>query len=375
MKFFAQSIWIGCLLTEIAAAHDLGVSNSRLATHPYDFTVRPPTKMVLHFSESRLALASTALAEPAIPAATNGNAGAFVWQGKELAAAFAPFGRKVKTHWDSDFFYVESEGMPAHNMMIGIQNWQQQGPVPQPYSPANAWRLPLKPAISAHPISTRNNLFRGAIAIAVNGVPIFNALNNRGEDSFKIGELDEWGGHCGRADDYHYHVAPFHLQEIAGRDQPIAVALDGFPVYGLTEPDGSVVGALDEFNGHFDRSGRYHYHGPKTYPYINGGIKGVVDVANGQIEPQPRAFPIRPALDPLRGAVITGFESRGTNQFHLVYALSGRTNIIDYLMKDDGTVVFTFSNSGGSSTSEVYRRQSDRFEPRPNGREGRRPPP
>ena len=67
----------------------------------------------------------------------------------------------------------------------------------------------------------------------MNGVPIFNAPNNRGEDAFLIGELDDWGGHAGRADDYHYHAAPLHLQEIVGDAAPIAYALDGYPIYGL----------------------------------------------------------------------------------------------------------------------------------------------
>ncbi len=123
--------------------------------------------------------------------------------------------------------------MPDHGMMAGITNWQQQIGIPQNYYGDNAWQIPLSPLLSDNPVSTRDNLFRGAIALAVNGVPIFNALNNRGEDAFLIGELDDWGGHAGRADDYHYHAAPLHLQEIVGDAAPIAYALDGYPIYGL----------------------------------------------------------------------------------------------------------------------------------------------
>ena len=54
------------------------------------------------------------------------------------------------------------------------------------------------------------------------------ALNNRGDDALLAGELDDWGGHCGRADDYHYHIAPTHLQTVVGKKVPIAYALDGF---------------------------------------------------------------------------------------------------------------------------------------------------
>ena len=112
-----------------------------------------------------------------------------------------------------------SNGMPSHNMMVGITSWQQQVPVPQPYTGANAWQIPAAPTLAATPISAKTALYRGAIALAVNGVPIFNALNNRGDDAYLAGELDEWGGHAGRADDYHYHVAPLHLQSMRRRRQ------------------------------------------------------------------------------------------------------------------------------------------------------------
>jgi hypothetical protein len=100
------------------------------------------------------------------------------------------------------------------------------------------------------PISARTALYRGAIALAVNGVPIFNALNNRGEDAYLAGELDEYGGHCGRGDDYHYHIAPVHLEKVVGKGKPIAYALDGFPIYGFTDADD-----LDAFNGRSRRMG------------------------------------------------------------------------------------------------------------------------
>ena len=129
--------------------------------------------------------------------------------------------------------------MPAHNMMVGITAWQQQVPLPQPYTGDNAWRIPLNPVPAKTPVAIRNRFLRGAIALAANGIPIFNPQNNRGEVSQDIGELDQWGGHCGRADDYHYHAAPLHLQTVLGQRLPIAYALDGYPIFGLSEPDGS----------------------------------------------------------------------------------------------------------------------------------------
>ncbi|WP_428610697.1 twin-arginine translocation signal domain-containing protein, partial [Sedimenticola sp.] len=91
---------------------------------------------------------------------------------------FDAFAGKVKTYQDEHYLYVESDGMPSHPMMIGITSWQQQVPLPQFYTGNNAWRIPINPVIAENPISAKINLYRGAIALAVNGVPIFNALNN-----------------------------------------------------------------------------------------------------------------------------------------------------------------------------------------------------
>lgn len=251
---------------------------------------------------------------------------------------------------------VESTGMPEHLMMIGITNWQQQVPLPQGYAGANAWHIPRQGVLSDTPISAKTALFRGAIALAINGVPIFNALNNRGEDSFLIGELDQWGGHCGRGDDYHYHAAPLHLQKSGGVATPIAIALDGFPVYGLTEPDGSPARALDAYNGHVDATDTYHYHSTLTYPYINGGMRGKVQVVGDQVDPQPSTPPIRPAGTPLRGASITSFAVTGTDAYSLQYRLAGQPYRIDYALQGSA-YRFTFTDPTGTATTEVYQRR------------------
>ncbi len=181
------------------------------------------------------------------------------------ARVFVKFSPSVRFWWDATEFHLESDGFPAHGMMEGIRAWQRQIPVPTFYFGTNDWRIPLHPVEAKTPqrIST-NSFLQGAIALAANGIPIFNPANNRGEISALIGELDRWGGHCGRADDYHYHAAPLHLTSILGAELPIAFAMDGYPIYGLTEPDGSVPAALDEFRGHVGSLGRYHYHASVT---------------------------------------------------------------------------------------------------------------
>ena len=271
-------------------------------------------------------------------------------------SGFSAFAKTVKVFKGDKYYLVESHGLPAHNMMIGIKSWQQQVPTIQNYVGTNAWSIPIKPVIAAHPISARDHFLRGAIALAVNGVPIFNALNNRGEDALLAGELDDWGGHCGRADDYHYHIAPTHLQTLIGKKVPIAYALDGFPIYGETENDGKKVIGLDEFNGHFDSKKRYHYHATKNFPYINGGFKGVVTEVEGQVDPQPSAKAFRPAGVPLRGAEITGLERIGENSFDLTYSLNGSNFHIKY-SATLSEVNMQFIDASGAIRTEVYKRK------------------
>lgn len=207
----------------------------------------------------------------ATPRYVSAEAAAIPPQAPPQAAPFVSFAPQVNAKWDEDFLYIESNSMPAHQMMVGIMAWQQQVPIAQNYFGDNAWRIPLKPVVAENPMSAKSHFFKGAIAIAANGVPIFNPIKSNGRtDTFLAGELDEFGGHCGRADDYHYHIAPTHLQARVGEGNPVAYALDGYPIYGFAEPDGSPVSGLDEFNGHETDSLGYHYHATKTYPYLNG---------------------------------------------------------------------------------------------------------
>ena len=272
---------------------------------------------------------------------------------RRFAEVFVRFKPKVRFRWDANFFYVEDDGIPDHNMMVGITAWQQQIPLPTSYFGTNAWRLPLSPVPTNTPYLVTSNTFtRGAIALAANGIPIFNPYNNRGEASALIGELDQWGGHCGRADDYHYHVAPLHLTNVLGLTLPVAFALDGYPIYGLTEPDGSAVTGLDSLRGHTNVVGRYHYHASLTLPYLNAGFHGTIAYVNNQVDPQPSARPVRPSGTPLNGATLVGFTNSATDQYSLRYRLTG--NATDYfwnytLNRTNNSVLVTYIGTGGTT--------------------------
>lgn len=280
-----------------------------------------------------------------------------------IDSAFTPYKSvSLATKWDDTYFYVSSNGIPAHNMMVGITSWQQQVPIAQLYTGTNHWSIPLAPVYAATPVSTKTNFMKGAVALAVNGVPIFNALNNRGEDSFLIGELDQWGGHCGKGDDYHYHAAPLHLSATSGL-KAIAFALDGFAVYGAKEPDGSAMKTLDESHGHLGSNNVYHYHGTSDYPYVVGSMKGKVTLdpatqaPENQIIPQAFSSPLRPALTPLNGATITAFSAPTANSYLLTYKIGTKTGSVQYSWTNANLYTFVFTDVDGKQTSSNYQRK------------------
>ena len=278
-----------------------------------------------------------------------------------MDSAFAAFKPNISTSWDDTYFYIASSGIPSHNMMIGITNWQQQVPITQPYNGTNSWSIPLQPVYAITPLSTKPNLMKGAVAVAVNGIAIFNALNNRGEDSYKIGELDNWGGHCGKGDDYHYHAAPMHLSTLNGL-KPIAFAVDGFPVYGSKEPDGASMNALDSCHGHNGTNGQYHYHGTTDYPYVIGALKGKVTIDPNTTAPEnqviPQAFtkPVRPATSPLSGAAITDFTAVGTNGYLLTYKRGTKNGYVKYSWDANNKYTFILTDTSGNAVTSTYQR-------------------
>lgn len=306
--------------------------------------------------------------------------------GAQIATSFAPFKPKVRFYWDDAYFYEESDNLPDRtmmpNLMVGITSWQQQIPVPAAYFAStlnpennsgslgyrqpNYWRLPLVPIPAASPIriftvgSTSNNFQRGAIALAANGVAIFNPANNTGRVSYEIGELDSYGGHCGLADDYHYHIIPTHLLSafggVLGNDRPVAWALDGYPIYGYLEPDGTPRQPITVDGGHdLGNSWGFHYHaigttntdathpfGTPQSPYLMTNFHGTVVNFGGQVDGQPEVGSIRQSgtggytAQPVNGASIIAFKNPvalGTNAGHFFENTNGVLSTDQFLMR------------------------------------------
>ena len=83
------------------------------------------------------------LAALALSAAAERSRDSFVFEPETVARSFRPFHDDVNVRWDERHFFVESDGMPGHTMMVGIRAWNRQVPVPQPYRGDNAFRFPF----------------------------------------------------------------------------------------------------------------------------------------------------------------------------------------------------------------------------------------
>jgi len=147
------------------------------------------------------------------------------------------------------------------------------------------WTLPLEPQLAA----SSTSMF-GAVAVASSGGYINDPYEGDQatialEGNFVIdgtGFIDDCNGHFNPAG-YHYHAIPTCIT--AEIDQPgqhsslLGFAIDGFPVYGPQDTDGTEVTGLDECQGHFGPTpefpeGVYHYHLTTTFPYTTLCLSG-----------------------------------------------------------------------------------------------------
>jgi len=152
----------------------------------------------------------------------------------------------------------------------------------------------------------------------------------------------------------------------SGRINPRAVEAMREVGYDLTTHTSK---GLDEFNGHQDTLGNYHYHSSRKYPYVNGGLRGEVKVEDDHITPQPATVPVRPAGTPLHGAKIVGFTWPGPNRYSLEYTVGSEHRLVNYAINGDGTYTFDFVDSSGNKRTETYRKMER------GSRGGRKPRP
>lgn len=136
------------------------------------------------------------------------------------------------------------------------------------------FKIPLHPQQATNHAATP----LGPIGISLNGVPFFNQYAGPNQPlTSEVVSFDQWWGHPQQSGQYHYHVEPLYLTTVkASKSALLGFLLDGFPVYGPEENGVTVTNdMLDAYHGHFGvtadyPNGIYHYHITSTDPYING---------------------------------------------------------------------------------------------------------
>ena len=202
----------------------------------------------------------------------------------DVPTVFLNFADGIEISVDGNMVVIRSDGIPAHGSPYFNASHSQyeayNGPNIQFALNPNriaeqsyTFRIPIAPEASSNPSATP----LGAIGVAVNGVPLFNQYAGPNRPlTFEINSFDQYNGHPQQTGRYHYHIEPLYLTLQAGKESIVGFLLDGFPVYG-PEENGEVVtnGDLDDYHGHTGvkadyPDGTYHYHITLEDPYING---------------------------------------------------------------------------------------------------------
>jgi len=188
---------------------------------------------------------------------------------------------------DGDYIVIKSNGRPDHKSPY-YQGTQWAATLYEAYNGSNAgfslnpnriatsslsFRIPMNPAKSASSQATP----LGPIGISLNGVPFYNQYAAGGTPlTNEVNSFDQYNGHPQQMGGYHYHVEPTYLTGLYGKHVLLGFLLDGFPVYGPLENNVTLTNAaLDAYHGHTHATadypnGIYHYHITAEAPYING---------------------------------------------------------------------------------------------------------
>lgn len=139
--------------------------------------------------------------------------------------------------------------------------------------------LPSSPQTAA----TSSCVPMGMIGMALNGVPVYNALDDGGRDAVAHEVQDICSGHPQMQGQYHYHGPSACLPNQSGNEGLIGYALDGFGIYSVYDAQGRELtdADLDECHGRTSevlwdgsRVSIYHYVLTREYPYTVGCFRG-----------------------------------------------------------------------------------------------------
>ncbi len=202
----------------------------------------------------------------------------------ELPAVFENFTDNVNAYVEGNFIVIETDDVPNHNSPY----FQTSDSRYEAYNGDNnnfhlnpnrissqniVLRIPISPSEAGNKSATG----LGPIGVSLNGVVFYNQYAGPDQPlTNEIDSFDQYLGHPQMSGQYHYHQEPTYLTSTMGSDALLGWLLDGFPVYGPVENNVRVVNAdLDDYHGHSHVTdeypdGIYHYHITDNDPYLNG---------------------------------------------------------------------------------------------------------
>lgn len=202
-----------------------------------------------------------------------------------MKAAFSTYGASnVTVSVDGNYLVVTTTTVPDHKSPYFSTNdakYEVYNGTNKNYkkNPNNitagnlTFRIPINPTKASSAQATP----LGSIGVTLNGVPFYNQYAGPNQPlTNEIDSFDQYNGHPQQQGQYHYHVEPLYLTTQKGKDALLGFLLDGFPVYGPSENGKTLTSKdLDVYHGHSHATkeypnGIYHYHITADDPYING---------------------------------------------------------------------------------------------------------
>jgi hypothetical protein len=238
-------------------------------------------------ADLRATLVALLTAFSGIPAATmtgcSGSSTSDPTGSTEIPALYKNFSSAVTVTVEGTNVVIRSNGLPDHKSpyfaTTSAQYETYNGSNPRFQLAPNRiaeQQLVLRVPVTPVKLTTPSPTPLGPIGIALNGVALYNQYAGGGQPlAGEIDSFDQYNGHPQMMGQYHYHAEPYWLTR-ASKEALVGVLLDGYPVYGPME-NGQLVSntILDSAHGHTGATkefpaGIYHYHTTGDAPYING---------------------------------------------------------------------------------------------------------
>jgi len=141
------------------------------------------------------------------------------------------------------------------------------------------YSIPAKPVLARE----ASCVPMGIVGYTLNGVALYNALDDAGLDAAAHEVQDTCDGHPQMAGQYHYHGPSDCISDINQNNKLIGYALDGFGIYSRYDADGveytnadldACHGITSEIEWDGEVVEMYHYVMTREYPYTIGCFRG-----------------------------------------------------------------------------------------------------